>query len=62
MTEHQTKIVEHILQHKHEFNLPKVNTLTHENNWTRRVIKESNLTNKAHENATNDTKYTLRIF
>ena len=71
ITEHQTKIrtlgsdskiVEHILQCKHEFDLSKVETLTHENNWRRRVIKESLLTSKAHGNAINDTKHSLRVF
>ena len=71
MTEHKTKIrtlgsdskiVEHILQYKHEFDLSKVETLTHESNWRRRVIKESLLTSKTHGNAINDTKHSLRVF
>ena len=72
MSEHQTKIrtlasadskmVEHIIQHKHKFDPSKVETLTHENNWRRRVIKESILTSKAQQNAINDTKHLLRVF
>lgn len=49
IAEHQTKIrtlgsdskiVEHILQKGHQFDLTNVSTLTHESNWRRRVIKE----------------------
>lgn len=70
MAEHQAKIrtlasdsklVEHIEQHKHKFDFSNVKTLARETDWRKRIIKESILTNKAAGNAINDTKHTLRI-
>ncbi|CAF3570708.1 unnamed protein product [Rotaria socialis] len=56
-----SKLVEHIEQHKHKFDFSKVETLARETDWRKRTIKESILTNKACGNAINDTKHILRV-
>jgi arginyl-tRNA--protein-N-Asp/Glu arginylyltransferase len=36
-----SNIVKHITEHKHSFNFNQTETLSYENNWKRRIIKES---------------------
>ncbi len=71
MNEHKAKIrslssdsrlVEHIIKHKHKFDFSNVETLVHETSWRKRIIKESILTNRTQGNAINDIKHALRVF
>jgi hypothetical protein len=57
-----SKIVEHILNHKHDFDFENVKTLAHESDWRRRVIKESILTNRTLGKSINEVKHTTQIF
>ena len=56
-----SKLVEHILQHKHKFDFSNTKTLARETDWRKRVIKESILTNRTLGNAINDTKHVIRV-
>ena len=57
-----SRIVEHTEDQKHSSDFTRVTTLTFENNWQKKTIKENLLTNKTLGNAINDTKYKPRIF
>jgi hypothetical protein len=48
-----SNVVKHVIQHNHSFNFNEVETLTKENNWTRRVIKESLFTHQSSEKVFN---------
>ena len=56
-----SKIVEHILEHKHNFDFSNASTIALETDWRKRVIKESIMTQKTLGRAINDTKHTIRI-
>lgn len=56
-----SKLVEHILEHNHKFDFSNVTTLALENEWRRRVIKESIMTQKSMGKSINDTKHTIRV-
>lgn len=57
-----SKIVEHILNHKHDFDFENVRTLAHESDWRRIIIKESILTNRTLGKFINEVKHTTQIF
>ena len=57
-----SKLVEHIEKCKHKFDFLNTKTLALENDWRKRIIKESILTSKTLGKAINDTKHTLRVF
>ena len=56
-----SKIVEHILKYKHNFDFSSTKTLALENDWRKRIIKESILTNRTLGKSINETKHTLQI-
>ena len=57
-----SNIVKHTNEQKYSFNFQEVKTLGNENEWTRRVTKESLDTQEQNERAINDVKYKLNIF
>ena len=57
-----SKIVEHILKHKHDFDFDNVKVLAHESDWRRRIIKESILSNRTLGKSINEVKHTTQIF
>ena len=56
-----SKLVEHILKHKHEFDFSNAETLACESNWRRRVIEESILTNRTQGRSINETKHIIQV-
>ena len=56
----------HVAQHsnetEHSFGFSNVETLAAENNWTRRIIKESLYTSETNGRAPNDSKFKLNMF
>ena len=56
-----SKIVEHILEHSHNFDFSNTATLALETDWRKRVIKESIMTHRTLGRAINDTKHTIRV-
>ena len=71
MKEHQTNIkkqkdtselVQHILKEKHTFDFDNVDTINHEVNWQRRVIKESIYTYESNGKALNEVNHKLNVF
>ena len=70
MKEHQAKIrllssdsklVEHILKYKHQFDFSNTKTLAFESDWRKRTIKESILTNRTLGKSINETKHTIQV-
>ena len=57
-----SNIVRHVTEHKHSFNFEQVETLSYENNWIHRIIKESLHTHEILGQALNDVKFKLNIF
>ena len=57
-----SKLVEHIEKYHHEFDFSKVETLAWEQDWRRRTIEESLLTQERLGKTINDTDYTLHVF
>ena len=49
-----SKIVEHILKFKHDFDFSSTTTLAFESDWRKRIIKESILTNRTLGRPIND--------
>ena len=49
-----SKLVEHILEYKHNIDFSNTSTLAFESNWRKRVIKESILTNRTLGRAINE--------
>jgi hypothetical protein len=56
-----SKLVEHILSDKHNFDFDNVKTLAFESEWRRRIIKESILTNRTLGKSINETKHTTQV-
>ena len=56
-----SKIVEHILKYKHNFDFSSTKTLALENDWRKRIIKESILTNRTLGKSINETKHAIQI-
>ncbi|CAF1179846.1 unnamed protein product [Adineta steineri] len=56
-----SKLVEHILEHKHQFDFSNTKTLALESDWRKRVIKESILTNRTLGKSINETKHTIQV-
>ena len=56
-----SKIVEHILNFKHKFEFSNTKALAFENDWRKRIIKESILTNRTLGKSINETKHTLQV-
>jgi len=56
-----SKLVEHILSHKHNFDFDNVKTLAFESEWRRRIIKESIITNRTLGRSINEIKHTTQI-
>jgi hypothetical protein len=57
----KSKLVEHILEHKHRFDFSNTKTLALESDWRRRIIKESILTNRTLGKSINETKHTIQV-
>lgn len=57
----KSKLVEHILEHKHKFDFSNTKTLALESDWRKRVIKESILTSRTLGKSINETKHTIRV-
>ena len=57
-----SKLVEHVETYHHEFDFSKVETLAWEQDWKRRTIKESILTQERLGKTINDTDYILQVF
>jgi len=60
-TSNSSNLVKHVIEHKHFFNFNQVETLTLENNWTRRIIKKSLYTHESLSQSLNDVKFKLNI-
>ncbi len=56
-----SKLVEHILKYKHNFDFSNTETLAFESNWRRRIIKESILTNRTLGKSINETKHANQV-
>ena len=70
MTEHKakikvlasdSKIVEHIPEHKHKFDFSNAKILAFEGDWKKRIIKEGILTNRTLGKSINETKHTIQV-
>ena len=57
-----SKITKHVTEHRHSFNFDQAETLSYENNWKRRIIKESLYTQEALDQALNDIRFKLNVF
>ena len=57
-----SNVVEHVIEQNHTFDFNEVETLIYENNWNRRIIKESLYTYQSLNLALNDVKYKLNVF
>ena len=57
----KSELVEHILTHKHQFDIMNTQTLALESDWRRRVIKESILSSKTLGKSINKTKHTIQV-
>ena len=57
-----SNVAKHVIEHNHSFNFNKVETLALENNWNRRIIKESLYTHQSLEKSLNDVKFKLNVF
>lgn len=56
-----SKLVEHILEYKHQFDFSNTKTLARETNWRKRIMKESILTSRTLDKSVNEVKHTLQI-
>jgi hypothetical protein len=56
-TSNSSNLVKRVIEHKHLFNFNQVETLTLENNWTRRIMKESLYTHESLSQSLNDVKF-----
>lgn len=56
-----SKLVKHILEHKHKFDFSNTLTLALETDWRKPVIKESILNHKTLGRSINDTKHKIRV-
>ena len=57
-----SEIVKHVLENNYEMNFAKVETLTNETVWRRRIIKESLLAHNTQSKAMNEVKHKLQVF
>jgi hypothetical protein len=57
----KSKLVEHILTHKHQFDFTNTKTLALESDWRKRVIKESILTSRTLGKSINEVKHTIQV-
>jgi hypothetical protein len=57
----KSKLVEHILTHKHQFDLTNSKTLALESDWRKRVIKESIFTSRTLGKSINEVKHAIQI-
>ena len=55
-------VAKHANEEKHSFDFEKVQTLSLESNWRRRIIKESLFTHEMLGKSLNDTKFKLNVF
>jgi hypothetical protein len=58
----KSEIAKHVINTKHTMDFKKVETLTKESDWKRRIIKESLFTNENNAKAINEIKYKLQVF
>ena len=56
-----SKLVEHILTYKHQFDFTNTETLAFESDWRKRVIKESILTSRSLGKSINEVKHTIHV-
>ena len=57
-----SNIVKHVIKQNHSFDFNEVESLIYENNWNRRIIKESLYTYQSLNLALNDVKYKLNVY
>ena len=57
----KSKLVEHILTYKHQFDFTNTKTLALESDWRKRVIKESILTSRTLGKSINEVKHTIHV-
>ncbi|CAF1604706.1 unnamed protein product [Didymodactylos carnosus] len=57
-----SKLAKHVYANNHTVDIDKVETMSLETSWRRRIIKESLYTHNSAEKAFNDTKHQLRVF
>ncbi|CAF1389693.1 unnamed protein product [Adineta ricciae] len=57
----KSKLVEHILAHKHQFDFVNTKTLALENDWRKRIIKESILTSRTLGKSINEVKHNIQV-
>ena len=57
-----SNIAKHVTEHKNSFNFNQAETLSYENNWEHRIIKESLYTQQSSGQALNDVKFKLNVF